>query len=122
MGFQIGRVFELDFTDTDADGAVVKMKSCSIATIIELGEAGYLRFAEIIAEHVKEWNLEDEGKPVPVTAEGVMSLESPFRDLIYVEWQRATRGITVPFDRRSKPGGPSPTAGESEPSIPMEDL
>ena len=122
MGFQIGRVFDLDFTDTDAAGAVVKMKSCSVGNLIAFREANDERFAELLAQHVKEWNLEDDGIPVPVTAAGVLSLEKPFVDLIYVEWLRATRGITVPFDRRSNGGGPSPTADEQEPSIPMDDL
>lgn len=121
-GFQIGRVFELDFADTDAAGAVVKVKSASIGTIVELKSCDLARELEIIAEHVIEWNLEEDGAALPVEAASLYRLEEPFRNLLFNEWMKATRGITVPFDHRSARGGPQPAAVPAEPSIPMEDL
>jgi hypothetical protein len=122
MGFQIGRSFSLEFEDTDADGAVVKVRSASVATIVELRTCPLVREAEIVAEHVTEWNLEDGEVPVPITADGVMSLEEPFKNLIINEWLKATRAISVPFDRRSSGGVKPPEEELQEPSIPMVDL
>jgi hypothetical protein len=123
-GFQIGRRFVLDFTDTDAAGAVVKCGSASVAEVLEIYKdvTTIERESEIVAAHITEWNLEDDGVPVPITAAGLMSLEVPFRALIVAEWLEATRGITAPFDRRSNGGGPSPTVDNEEPFIPMDDV
>jgi hypothetical protein len=122
MGFQVGRTFSLEFEDTDADGAVVKIRSASIATIVELRTCTLVREAEIVAEHVTEWNLEDGEVSVPISGAGVLSLEEPFKNLIINEWLQATRGISVPFDRRSSDGVKPPEAEQPEPSIPMEPL
>lgn len=125
MGFQIRRTFVLDFGEegeTDLSGAVVKMRAASIATITETTTCTAEREREILAEHVVEWNLEDDGVPLPVEAESFRKLDRPARDLIYIEWVRATNGVSAPFDRRSDGGGPSPTEDDEEPSIPMEAL
>jgi hypothetical protein len=121
MGFQVGRVFELDFADTDAAGAIVKVRSCSIGTLrgIETVDDEIREFAD----HVVEWNLEDsEGVPIPTTFDGMLMLEEPFKNLLIREWMKATRGISRPFDHRSDDGEPSPTGDEPAPSIPMEPL
>lgn len=124
MGFRVGRVFELDFGkegETGLAGATVKMRSCSLAVLEEFKTATGGREAEIVAEHIVEWDLEDQnGIPIPVTADGVRSLDPPAAYLIVVEWLRAVRGISAPFDKRSAGGGPSPEAGSTEPFILME--
>jgi hypothetical protein len=122
MGFQVGRTFELDFTDTDADGAVVRCRSASIATIREMFDdaTDLERETQIIADHIVEWNLEDGGVPIPVSVDGLLMLEQPFKNLIAGEWLKATRGISVPFDRRSPGGGKQPAEDNTEPFIRME--
>ena len=117
MGFKVGRTFTLEFYGTDLAGAIVKMRSCSIGTIQELKnpENGLDEELQIIADHIIEWNLEDENGPIPATVEGLKQLEIPVRDLIYVEWQKATKGITAPLDHRSSDGEKSGT-----PEIPQE--
>jgi hypothetical protein len=123
VGFKVGRVFELDFTDTDAAGAVVKVRSVSIGRLAEVPDkTTHVQDAEFLAEHLVEWNLEDAGGPVPLTVKGLLSLELPFFWLIYGEWMKATRGVSAPFDRRSSGGGSPPVADEPAPSIPMETL
>lgn len=123
MGFKVGRVFVLDFSDTDADGAIVKVRSVSIGALLELDTAmNRAGQAEFLAGYITEWDLEDDDGPIPITAAGLLSLELPFFDLIYIEWLKATRGISAPFDRRSDGGGLSPEADPMEPSIPMESL
>lgn len=122
MGFEVGRTFSLEFEGTDAAGAVVKIRSASIAEIRTLRTCTVDEECEIVAGKVVEWNLTDGGEPIPVTAAGVLQLEEPFKNLIINEWLKATRGISVPFDKRSDGGAPSPTEETAEPSIPMEDL
>lgn len=122
MGFKVGRVFTLDFADTDAAGAVVKVRSIPIGELMSFTGMTRQREAEELAKYLVEWNLEDDNGPLPLTAEGVLSLEEPFMDFIYVEWLRATRGISVPFAKRSAGGGRSPTEDEPAPFIQMEPL
>ena len=125
MGFKVGRVFafEGEFKGTDAEGAHVRMRSASMQTVIDFRAAAGREEAEIIAAHLVDWDLEDpDGKPIPATVDGVMSLEMPLIGLIADEWMKATRAISVPFDRRSAGGEPSPTGDEPAPSIPMETL
>lgn len=119
MGFKVGRTFTLEFHGTDLAGAVVKMRSASIGTIQKLRdpENDFASEAQIIVDHIIEWNLEDEDGPIPVTVEGLKSLELPVRDLIYIEWQKATKGITAPLDHRSSDG-----EKRDEPEIPQEIL
>lgn len=123
MGFQIGRTFVLDFGaegETDLAGATVKMRSGSIGILAEFGTCTVDREYEIFAEHLIEWDLEDQGVPLPIEPASFRKLDPPARDLIYVEWVKASRGITAPFDRRSADGGPSPTEDEPGPFILME--
>lgn len=125
MGFQIGRTFVLDFGEegeTDAYGAVIKMRSGSIEALFEMGPADAAREREIVAEHVIEWNLEDNGVPLPIEPDTFLKLDEPFRNLIWTEWVKASRGISAPFDRRSAGGAPSPAEEPTAPSIPMESL
>lgn len=117
MGFEMRRTFVLEFAGTDLDGAEVKLRSASIATIQELRECDIPRECEILAEHLVSWDLEMDGEPIPPTKDGVMSLEVPAKNLILVEWIKATRGITAPLDHRSSDGG-KPGAEQ----IPMESL
>lgn len=125
MGFQIGRKFKLDFGEvgeTDLAGAFVRMRSASIDTLIEFDSPAcdLERECEILAAHVIEWDLEDDGVPLPVEAASFRKLDPPARNLIYREWVKATKGISAPFDRRSSDGGRSPTAADAEPFILME--
>lgn len=125
MGFKVGRVFafEGEFKGTDAEGAHVRMRSASMQTVIEFRAAAGRAEAEIMAAHLVDWDLEDpDGKPIPTTVEGIMSLEMPLIGLIADEWMKATRGISVPFDRRSDGGETSPPEEPEAPSIPMEPL
>lgn len=127
MGFRVGRVFELDFGEegeTGLAGAMVKIRSCSVEALEEFTTTDdEVRGAEILAEHLIEWNLEDfEGKPVPMTAAGLRSLDPPAARLIVIEWLRAVRGVSAPFDRRSASGGLPPQEAPAEPFIQMEPL
>lgn len=123
MGFEVGRTFVLDFGkegETDAYGAEVKVRSMSIATDMEWAQADQRREAEIMAEHILSWNLQRDGEPVPITADGILSLDRPMVQIIAVEWVRATRGLSAPFDRRLPNGGPSPAPVPAEQFVMMD--
>lgn len=121
MGFVIGRTFELDFEGTDlggADGAKVTMRSASIGEINAMGEMSLEDECAFIATKIVRWNLETEpGTPLEISAEGVLALEAPMRNLIFGEWMKATKGVTAPLDHRSTDGSRS-----LEASMPMESL
>jgi len=123
MGFEISRQFTLDFTDTDWEGAIVTMRGAPISIVLEMSTCDLQREAELLAQHLVSWNLEMNGEPVPLpaTAEEVFArLEAPAKNLIIVEWMRASRGISAPLDRRSNGGESSPEVENVELSIPME--
>jgi hypothetical protein len=127
MGFRVGRVFVLDFGregETGLAGATVKMRSCSVEALEEFTTTDdEVRGAEILAAHLIEWDLEHhDGTPIPATAAGLRSLDPPAARLIVIEWLRAVRGISAPFDRRSASGGPPPQEAPAEPFIQMEPL
>jgi len=121
MGFEVSRAFTLDFSDTDWEGAIVKVRAAPIAVILEMGECDLTREAELLAEYVAEWNLEHYGKPIEISQEAIFNtLEPAGKNLIIKEWMRASRGITAPLDRRSDAGESSPEVENVELSIPME--
>lgn len=125
MGFKLGRVYVLEFEGTDMEGAIVKVRSPTIATLDDLllRERGEEQW-QIMLDHLVEWNLETEdGEPVPATVEGMKAHMEPGVPMIITrEWYRAARGITAPLDRRSGDGQPSPEEENTEPSMPMETL
>lgn len=116
MGFNIARTYRLEF-EGFLQGAEVHLKAGSIAAIEELENTGSDRqkAAEILFDHLIDWNLENDGVPIPVTLEGVRSLEESILVAITREWYRAARGITAPLDPPSNDGESSPVE-----SIPME--
>ena len=132
MGFKVGRVFALDFGGTDADGAIVRVRSATVGTIEEMLNLGddVKRETEIFVDHLVSWDFEyDEdaypgmgGQLVPITVEGVSSLEEPLRELLIKEWWKATRGISAPLDHRSKDGRSSQETENEVPLMKMETL
>jgi hypothetical protein len=130
MGFKVGRVFALDFKGTDMDGATVRLRSASIGTLQAMITASVEDEADIFARHLVSWDLEYDpdaypelaSQGVPLTADGVLSLEEPLKNLLLREWWKATRGISAPLDHRSDDGQPSPDTDNEAPSMNMETL
>jgi hypothetical protein len=117
MGFRLNRTYSLQFTGS-MEGAEVKIRSTSVGDVLRLratetDEAT----AAMLSDFLVSWNLEDEdGKPLPTTPEGVMSLEPVVMAAIVREWYKAAVGITAPLDAPSSSGDQS-----LEESIPMMD-
>lgn len=80
-------------------------------------EAELSRLFDIFATHIESWNLERKGQPVPITADGLMSLDREFAKLAATAWLRGVFGISAPLE---KPSGPTETESFDESSIPMQ--
>ena len=66
-------------------------------------------FLDYFIEHViREWNLDDsEGKPIPVSKEGLAKLPIDFLMQVISEWSQAVAGINAPLGSASSNGKPS---------------
>lgn len=107
MGFRLDRTYVLQFEGAMA-GAEVKIRSTSIATMMRIRQVQELsELAGLLADHLVEWNLEDEkGEPLPTTADAIMSnLEGVVLGRIAREWYRAASGVTAPLDPSPPPTG-----------------
>jgi hypothetical protein len=131
MGFKVNRIYELDFSGTEWAGAIVKMRSPSIATMNAWRDLEEEDVQRILIEHVTEWNLEDDAGPIPREIDEVLArVEPQALALLAREFWRAARGVTAPLDPRtiqqavsstgSTGGGASPPMESSELLIPME--
>jgi len=127
------RVYRLRFEDEELDGLVVKVRSASVARLLE-----FMRFLaglsgddltaddverlaglfESFAEVLQEWNVQDEaGEPVPATLEGVYTQDADFVMDIMRVWFQAVTQPPAPLPATSSAGGPS-----AVPPLPMEPL
>jgi len=66
-------------------------------------------FLDYFIEHViRAWNLDDrEGKPIPVSKEGLAKLPIDFLMQVISEWSQAVAGINAPLGSASSNGKPS---------------
>lgn len=120
MGFRLSRTYALRWDAGDLAGLEVDVKSTSIETFNEMKalrvNGDEQRLVELLIEHVKRWNLEDEdGQPLPVSVESLQQQEVPVIRAIAREWYLAAAGVSAPLDLGSTDSPPS-----VEVSIPME--
>ena len=78
--------------------------------------AEFARLFGIFAEHIVSWNLTRKGEPVPITADGLMSLDREFAKSATVAWLRGVFGISAPLEQ---PSEATETDSFDESSIPM---
>ncbi len=128
MGFTPPRkLYVLDFTGTELDGLIVKTVAISAGDFLELQQlvADVKNGFDVVpiltpkfVEVIREWNLtDDDGLPVPVSEAGFLSLELTQMFAVLDAWQSVWIGVSVPLDRPSSDGAPSPVE-----SLPMEPL
>lgn len=73
---------------------------------------------DTLGDALLEWNYEDDdGEPVPATAEGLRSLDLDFVTMLSMEWVEAVIGASAPLGK-SSPSGPR----FPETSLPMTPL
>lgn len=75
------------------------------------------RLFGIFADHIDSWNLTRKGKPVPLTADGLMSLDREFARTAAIAWLRGVFGLSAPLGQRSTT---TETPDFDESAIPME--
>lgn len=129
-------VYKLEFEGADAfDGLVVRVKALTFAERRDAWDLLYTpwlsdpnltraeadanvdRLHQLFADHLVDWNLTDNGEPVPATMEGLRSQEHSFIGGLIGAWRNNTLGVSVPLAQ------PSPAGEQSvEASIPMETL
>lgn len=128
MGFRLDRTYALRWDAGDLAGLEIDIRSTSVGTLREMrslregtpvnGKDANLVLAEILVDHIRRWNFEDEnGEPLPVTVDSLMAQESAVLRAIAREWYLAAAGVSAPLDDGSTSTEPSP-----EESIPMEAL
>ena len=130
MGFKRQQLYKLKFVDPDMEGLEVTVRMTSIGATLEHqarekaakdaddGAALSKLRVDQLAQMLVEWNLEDDdGQPVPATAEGVMAQDMKFIVYLLNTANDAIYGISDPLDESSTSGEMFPEA-----SLPMEPL
>lgn len=129
MGYQRPKkVYVLKFEDPELDGLVIKVKSVAMGQMLDLPALGsQLKSAKdvdttelqglfkVFADALVEWNLEDDGQPIPCTYEAVMEQDPDFVMMIFTSWIEAVAAIPVPLGQPSRDGSQTQMA-----LIPME--
>ena len=122
------KVLKLVFDDPEMEGLVVRAGSLSMGELMDLTKLAELRKApgiegvnaargliEKFSAALRMWNLRDEdGVPVPTTAEALLAEDPEFVIGVILAWMDANAGVSGPLARRSSGGEPFP-----EGSIPM---
>lgn len=132
MGFDIRRRYRLKWSGTEYDGMEVVMSACSLGELFELDritqgfhdnnggndELTYRLWADrfaIMVKYTHEWNLEDDGEPLPISVDSYHKLSTGILNSIMQAWLQATTKVAGPLPERSPDGERFP-----EESIPMD--
>lgn len=127
-------LLSLVFADPEYDGLEVRMRRPSIADLLDLASYSERLDAtttraergkeirahlEFLASRIVSWNLGDSlsGEPVPISGDGLATLDWPFVNLLETAWARQAAEVDPPSPAPSNDGGPFP-----EVPLPMEEL
>ena len=124
MGFGLGRTYVMEFEEgTYLAGAEIRVRSASIGTVEQLESLQFADALPLFLDHVESWNLEVDGRPLPIEIEAVRNaMEAPVRDKLIREWYKAAVGVSAPLDPPLPAGDSSRTTDDEVPSMPMETL
>lgn len=124
------KIFLLKFADEDMDGLEVRIRSTTMAGLIDMAKLADLS-KEVTQEDLvaldplfdrfiaclDSWNLEDDGEPVPMTKAALMDQDIDFVLEVIGAWVEAAAGVSAPLGQKSNAGELSLAE-----SIPMETL
>lgn len=131
-GFEVPRtVYRLEWDDEAYTGLVVRVQAMTIAEVLvgfaalwdldgldqEQRKERLREQHQLFVDHVVDWNLHDNGVPVPVTVDALRSMEGRFVGSMISAWLRNTTGVSRPLVDDSTSGDQSAVE-----SIPMETL
>jgi len=118
-------VYTLDFPEGDElHGLTVTAKSVSVGTFLRLarlqdtaGGSGVEAIAAVdglfdaFGKSLREWDLQDDdGQPVPATADGLRTLELRHAMSVIAAWMGGMAQVPAPLAETSPAGGPSEVA------------
>jgi hypothetical protein len=119
-GFTVPRdIYKLEFDGEQYAGIVVRVRAASFGTLLHIddlfqpGESSEYadtrkkvdELHQMFVDHLVDWNLEEEdGRPVPVTVEGLRSQQGPFTNAIITAWRTTPVEVPVPLERPSSDG------------------
>lgn len=131
-GYRRPRTLKLTWADGEFAGLEIRARRASLETFFELapiidggidtstpeGRQEFLGLFLEFGKYLVSWNLEDEnGTPVPCTAEEFMRQDPALVREVLDQWAAAIAGVAAPLDETSPGGEPFPEA-----SLPMETL
>jgi hypothetical protein len=123
VGFKARRTITLEFEGA-MEGAEVTLLAASVDTMLQLRELSMDKAADLLAEHLASWNLEDaRGAVLPLDADTIRrEVEPGMVRQIVSEWYKVAIGVTAPLDPPSDDGPAQPATEAEVPSMPMEAL
>lgn len=90
-----------------------------LATRATEGDEDLDRIYKTFADHLVEWNLEDEdGEAVPATFEGVCEVDQDLFTFLLDQWIKASAGVSAPLDKPASSGETFPDLSEI-PTVPL---
>jgi len=116
MGFEKKkRIYRLIFVGTDLEGLEIRIHGLTVGEVTEMeamenNEEAGRRAMALFASKIVEWNLTDDGVPVPPSLEAVMGLEPRDVAAAMEQWKEQTTGVSGPLGQRSSDGPPSAEA------------
>lgn len=126
MTYKVKRtVYKLTFADPEYEGMEVRVRAMSMADRIHAAfdlawdvdddlvarRTKQRELHEMFAAHIVDWNLteeDDEETPVPVTLDGLLSLEPDFLGTLVGVWQMGRVAVPAPLVNDSSGGEISP--------------
>ena len=123
-GFELARTTVLEFEGSEWDGAEVEIDTLvSLGEIFEietasaaLGKSGSVAaVVGLLLRHTHRWNLQINGKPVPLTRKGMESLPVGVIAAIMTGWQTAVVDVPAPLGHEPESGPGSPERDEIPP-------
>jgi hypothetical protein len=117
VGYQARRTYRLEFEDPLYEGLVVDATSPTLDGYFQMSSLkegldenpdGLSSMVDQMAEYVASWNLETDGKLVPVDAAGLRSVDVDIVLAIIEAWLQVVSGASGPLGRRSRSGETSP--------------
>lgn len=122
MGYTRTKTFDMRFKEGEMAGLEVRCRRVSVGTLFDVGaivdrrkesKEAFTAAVEELAKVIVSWNYEDDdGNPVPISAETLLEEDADFILGLFKAWTDALGGVPAPLEQASPDG-------EMEAQIPM---
>lgn len=89
----------------------VEMGSLTTGELIDLDDADNLAAITLFASKLSDWDLTEDGEPIPANLDGVRCLEPGMVMRMIRAWRDAIVGASDPFDESTLSGTPNTPPG-----------